>query len=271
MKVSPYKRIIEEITGPILEHIDELPPELFFFLEQKEKTGIFMHHGMSDKGYHKTDRLKGINHLLYPGPLWKEVLVNRGIPAERIHIVGCPRLDPAFQGKIKYIPSDKKRVAWLPTHNAIPEISSYPAFENCLEWLPAEYEITGGLHPSRRNDPGQTSMEVLFNADVVLSDTSSMLLEALSLGNPVILLDWLVRDGVEKLLHGTIEALIYQEGICYHAPSLIELPGLIKVALDQGIDDKTQNFIDRIFPPELRGKSGKATADALREIADRGV
>ena len=266
MGVSPYQRIVEEITGPILEHIDELPPELFFFLEQKEKRGIFMHHGMSDKGYHKTDRLQTIKHLLYPGPLWKEVLINRGIPAERIHIVGCPRLDPAFQGKIKYTPSDKKRVAWLPTHNAIPEISSYPAFGRCLEWLPAEYEITGGLHPARRDNPAQTSMETLFNADVVLSDTSSMILEALSLGKPVILLDWLVKDGVLSLLHGTIEEMVYREGICYHAASLETLPAVIEQALVHGIDDKTQNFIDGIFPPELRGKSGKATADALREI-----
>jgi hypothetical protein len=263
---GPYQRIFDDITGPILEHIDKLPPELFFLLEGEKNNGIFMPHGMSDKGYHRAGRLKTIQHLMYSGPLWKEHLVSKGISAERIHVVGCPRMDPAFQGKIEYTPGERKRVAWLPTHNAIQEISSFPHFGPQFETLPDKYELMSGLHPARREDSSQTSMEALVNCDVVLSDTSSMILEALSLGKPVVLLDWLVKDGVLKLLPGTLEHHVYTEGICWHANSFAELPDVIDHAIEKWMDVKTKDFIDGIFPPELRGKSGEAAAKKLKEI-----
>lgn len=260
-----YAEIIESITKPILKHIDHLPDELFFFLEE-DRHGIFMPHGMSDKTYHNPNRLKTISHLLYSGPWWKQHLIELGIPAERIHIVGCPRLDPVFQGEIEYIPSDKIRVTWCPTHNAIQEISSYPHFEPLLSRLPSKYEVSSSVHPARRED-GKTSLDAIVNSDVVLSDTSSLLLESLAIGKPVVLLDWLVRDGVLKNLRGTLEDMIYRQGICYHATSFEDLPHVIDLALDKGIDQKTKAFIDGILPVELRGHSGEATAKALLELS----
>jgi len=260
-----YANIIKSITSPILEHMSHLPKDLFFFLEDKEKNSIFMPHGMSDKGYHKPQRLKQIHHLLYSGPAWKEKLIKQGIPAERIHIVGCPRLDPVFQGKLKHTPSEKKKVVWCPTHNAIPEISSYPAFEQYLSKLPSKYEVISSVHPARREDR-RTSLEILVDADVVLSDTSSLIYEALAIGKPVVLLDWLVKDGVLKSLKGTFEEKIYREGICWHAKSFAELPDVIDYAIKKWMDVKTKRFIDSIFPPELRGKSGEATAKILKEM-----
>jgi len=261
---SPYSEVIKLMTEPILEHIDVLPKALFFFLEGN-KDGIFMHHGISDKGYHRIERLKKIKHLLYPGPTWKEKLIRQGIPAEKIHIVGWPRLDPIFQGKIKYTPGEKKRIAWCPTHNAIPEISSYPEFEKHLDIFSDKYEVISSVHPARRQDR-KTSLDVLVNADVVISDTSSILYEAMAIGKPVILLDFMVKDGVMSRLKGTFEEDIYREEIGYHAKSLEELPEIVELALEKGIDDKARKFIDGIFPPELRGKSGEATAKILKEL-----
>lgn len=273
MGLPPYQNILNSITGPILEHMDNLPGELFFFLENKQNNGIFMPHGMSDKGYHKPQRLKTIKHLLYSGPLWKEKLIAQGIQEDRIHVVGCPRLDPIFQGKLEYAkrsPGDRKRVVWCPTHDAIADISSYPKFEQNLNELSlrheAKYEVISSVHPARRKDH-RTSLEVLVSADVVLSDTSSLLYEALAIGKPVILLDWLVKDGVLRLLKGTLEERIYREDICYHAKSFNELPDIIDHAIKKWMDVKTKNFIDGIFPPELRGKSGKVTADTLKKLS----
>ena len=260
-----YPEIIESITKPILKHIDHLPSELFFFLEQ-DRHGIFMPHGMADKTYHNPIRLKTIRHLLYSGPLWKQHLIDMGIPAERIHIVGCPRLDPVFQGEVEYIPSNRIRVTWCPTHNAIQSISSSPHFEPLLEKLASRYEVSSSVHPARRDD-GKTSLDAIVNSDVILSDTSSLLLESLAIGKPVVLLDWLVRDGVHRKLKGTLEDRIYREGICYHAQSFEDLPRVIDLALDKGIDAKTKDFIDGILPIELRGHSGEAAAKVLLELS----
>ncbi len=41
----------------------------------------------------------------------------------------------------------------------------------------------------------------------------------------------------------------------------------IEVAGKRGIDTRTQNFIDAIFPPALRGTSGQVTAEILRGLA----
>ena len=226
-----------------------------------------MPHGMSDKGYHEAERLKTIRHLLYSGPLWKDKLVKQGIFTERIHIVGCPRLDPIFQGKIKRLQGGKARVLWCPTHDAIEEISSYPEFGKQLTGLSGKYEAISSVHPARE-DGGKTSLELLVQADVVLSDTSSLIYEALAIGKPVVLLDWLVKDGVFGKIPGTFEEMIYRDGLCYHAASFEELPEVIDTALKNGIDKRTQEFIDGIFSPELRGNSGKMAAETLRRVAN---
>jgi hypothetical protein len=262
--LSPYADIIKSITDPILEHMPVLPKELFFFLEEK-KNGIFMHHGISDKGYHKIERIKQISHLLYPGPAWEDKFVKQGIPADRIHLVGWPPLDPFFQGKILCESRDRKRIAWCPTHDAIKSISSFPAFEKYLDKLPDKYEVVSSVHPARRKNH-ETSLEVIANADVVISDTSSMLYEALIIGKPVILLDFLVRDGVLSALKGTFEEILYKDNLCYHAKSFSSLPDIIEEALEEGIDKKTIDFIEGFYPTEFRGKSGEITAKILKEL-----
>jgi hypothetical protein len=261
----PYSGVVQSITEPILEHINTLPEELFFFLEGKEKNGIFMHHGISDKGYHKIERLKQIKHLLYPGPAWKDKLVSQGIPAEKIHLVGWPPLDQFFQGKIKIESRSRPRVVWCPTHDAIKVISSYPSFEKYLDKLPDKYEVISSVHPARRENR-ETSLELIANADVVISDTSSMLYEALIIGKPVILLDFLVKDGVFSLLKGTFEEKLYRENLCYHVKNFYSMPEIIEEALVEGIDKRTMDFIEYFYPTEFRGKSGELTAKKLEEL-----
>jgi len=270
--VAGYAEVIKSITDPIKEHLLELPDELFFFLEERGKNGIYMVHGIADKNYHKVERLKQIKYLLYPGPIWKEKFVRVGVPEEKIFVVGWPRLDPVFQGKVgvgSKGASRKKIVAWCPTHNAIPAISSYPSFARWLgelqHRLGDEFEVVSSVHPARRED-GKTSLELLVEADVILSDTSSVLYEALVVGKPVVLLDFLVKEGVFRILRGAFEEYVYREGIGYHANSFDELPEVIRRAAEEGVDERTEEFIERFYPTEYRGCSGEVVADVLRRL-----
>jgi len=271
-EVAGYAEVIKSITDPIKEHLPELPGELFFFLEEKGKNGVYMVHGIADKNYHRIDRLKRIKYLLYPGPAWKEKFVKMGIPEEKIFIVGWPRLDHVFQGKVgvgSKKADGRKVVAWCPTHDAIPTISSYPVFSRYLgelqHRLGDEFEVVSSVHPARRGG-GKTSLKLLVDADVILSDTSSMLYEALVVGKPVVLLDWLVKEGVFKALRGSFEEYVYREGIGYHASSFDELPEVIRRAVEEGIDERTEEFAERFYPTEFRGHSGEVTAGVLKHL-----
>jgi hypothetical protein len=60
---------------------------------------------------------------------------------------------------------------------------------------------------------------------------------------------------------------VYDEQIGYHAVSPKWLVVKVGEAMQHGITKQEQAFIDDVLPPELRGHSGEAHADALRTIA----
>lgn len=109
---------------------------------------------------------------------------------------------------------------------------------------------------------------VIVDTDVVLSDCSTVLYEAAIIEKPVILLDWMVKDAILFNLPNTLEAYIYRNDICYHAKSSEELPELIDRALENGVRPHTREFMERLLPTELRGFSGKRTAEILQEVAN---
>jgi len=121
------------------------------------------------------------------------------------------------------------------------------------------------LHPAHNN--GVPTIQKLIDAQVVIADHGSTVYEALALGKPVIIPDWIVKQGVMRYFLGSFEALIFEQDFCYHACDIDHLLELIEVAGKRGIDPRTQNFIDAIFPPALRGTSGQVTAEILRGLA----
>ncbi len=268
-----YSRIINTMVDPIMEYLPEarkvnkaIPGALNirFFVEH-EKQGAFMSHGIADKNWRTASKLKGFEYVFVSGSLWKEKLIMQGFPADRIFMNGYTKMDPIFQGKIKPQPHNKPIVLWAPTHNAIKSVSSYPALNKQNKLLPDCYTIISSLHPC--TSKGDPTMQLLANADVVIADCGSTLYEAWALGKPVIFPDWLVRDGIYKYFPGSFEEKIYKESIDYHAQTPAELPIFIEQALHDGIKPEVKRFIDGIFPPELRGKSGEATAKILKELS----
>ena len=106
---------------------------------------------------------------------------------------------------------------------------------------------------------------------MVIADAGSTLYEAWALGKPVIFPDWLCKDDV--LAHfeadpDNFEYRIYNEGIGYHAESMEHLIKLIDVALRDGMKQQEIDFMESIFPSDLRGNAGKLAAKALMEIKE---
>jgi len=244
--------------------------DVSFFSDVSQQHSLFLSHGIADKNYRNANKMKYFDFVGVSGELWKDKLINQGMDKNKILVVGYPKLDFIFQNRVKTNSSNGKiNVLYAPTHNTRPEnmnsTSTYPRFLNDLEFLKNDFNIKTAKHPANKENRNIT-LEDLNWADVVISDSGSLLYESLALDIPVVFPDYLVKNNIFKYLNNTFEEKIYKEGIGYHGNSIEEIRELIYKAYDEGLDKKTQDFIEGIFPKELRGKSGKVIADILREL-----
>lgn len=292
---GPYVHVVEALSNPIIKHLPEgsagfterpgIGLNLRFFSESRitqlgkcpvGPNDVFMSHGIGDKNYWVADRISPYPHVLVPGPAWKE-RIEKGGYRGKVWITGYTKLDPIFQGQYVRQKRAKPYIVWAPTHiysGRHRGRSSYPWCMDHIKEIPDEYETCMALHPasklSRRLKQDVTLQELL-DADVVIADAGSTLYEAWALGKPVIFPDWLCKDDV--LAHfeadpDNLEYRIYNEGIGYHAESMEHLIKLIDVALRDGMRPQEIDFMESIFPSDLRGNAGKLAAKALMEIKE---
>lgn len=277
-----YLNIIKSIVDPIILHlpgsiVSYEPIEDAINIDLLRKfnytgTSVFMSHGIADKRWRNGQKVKNYDYICVSGPLWEKKMIREGIPNKKILTVGYSKLDPIFQNKIKKIPNKRKQILWAPTHNiekwTIADVSSYPEFSDCLPKFPCDFNINTSLHPGNKANR-KPILQELINADIVISDCSSIMYEAWALDKPVIFPDWLVKEKIIKQYPRSFEEKIYNEEIGYHAKDMNDLINLIYIGLEKGIDEKAQELIEGIFPKKLRGNSGYVTAQKLRELADK--
>jgi UDP-N-acetylglucosamine 2-epimerase len=278
-----YGEIIDTFVNPIIPFLPELQVSrdclddainITFFVETNlyhpSGTTILMSHGIADKGWRNGNRVSKFNYVFVSGKKWLDKMLREGIPGERILVNGYTKLDPIFQGKIKKTPSDKKRILWAPTHNTTLKTTgtacSYPALESFFKRIPKEFEVLVSLHPANKSGKSPT-LQLLADADIVVADSGSTLYEAWALGKQVVFPDWLIKNRIMQT--HTFEREIFANNIGLHANNEKELMKLIEYGLEAPLSKETKEFIDGIFDPELRGKSGERTAELLKQVASR--
>lgn len=278
---SVYEHVINSIIDPIRECLphsvltENAQPNavnVHFFVEGayrskvnvREGVSVFMSHGIADKQWRDGPKVKIHDYICVSGPMWVDKMIRQKIQSEKILMIGYPKLDPIFQGKIKRTPAEKKRILWAPTHNVA--ISSYPAFGKYLSLIPDKYEVMTSLHPRWKTDRKPT-LQQLADADIVITDTGSLIYEAWALGKPVIFPDWLIRRSVLANWPRSFAAQIFNENIGLHAENMNHMLLLIEQALQEGIDSASNQFIEGIFPALLRGKSGMVAAKELLRVS----
>ena len=290
-----YVHVVEALSNPIMKHLPEgtvgftVKPgvgiNLRFFSESRitqlgkfpvGPLDVFMSHGIGDKNYWVAARIAPYPHALVPGPAWKERIEAGGYQG-KVWVVGYTKLDPIFNGEYIRQERTKPYVVWAPTHGYHYRYKGRSSYPQCLELvkeIPEEYETHVALHPASRLQRKQihnVTLQELLDADVVIADAGSTLYEAWALGKPVIFPDWICRDDVLANFdddHGNLEYQIYDQGIGYHAKDMDHLNSLIDVALRDGMGQREIDFMERIFPKELRGKAGQMAAKALLSIAE---
>lgn len=276
-----YQNVINSIVDPIRYFLDDSlitdnaisnAVNIHFFIEQHYRnkvninsgTSIFMSHGIADKNWRNGGMVKNFNYVCISGPLWMEKMIKEKIPQERLLIIGYPKLDPIFQGKLIKTYSAKKRVLYAPTHYGSP--SSYPTLLEDLKNFPEELELISSFHPFNKKSKLPT-MQGLVDADIVISDSGSLLYEAWALHKPVVFPDWIVKEKIIKYPN-TFEGKIYNQSIGLHANNYKDLIKMIYHGLENGIDDISKEFIEGIFPTKFRGCSGEIAASKLLDISE---
>lgn len=285
--VSRYSKILFSIIDPIRAHLPDskISPtclkgsvNVHFFHEEwylrhffkcENSTNVFYPHGMADKGWRDGPSVKVFDYVCVSGPLWVKKMVKEGIPREKILMVGYSKLDPLFQGRTGKTNGRvdlRGTVLYAPTHEKSAPCTSFPAFLEFLERFPGNLRVLSCAHPYHRED-NEPVLQELVEAGVVISDASSVIYEALALGKPVVFPDWLVKDPILCRWPNSFTAQMYRRGIGYHAKDFDHLVDRVYEALARRLKPEDVQFIDGLFSPDLRGNSGKITAEALRELS----
>ncbi len=235
---------------------------------------VFYSHGIGDKSYWCADKIEDYNYAMVPGPAWKDRIEAGGFEGE-VFVTGYTKLDPVFWGEYEKQTRDKPYVVWAPTHGynyRHKGRSSYPWCVDYIKEIPEEYEVCLAMHPTSKMNTRQkhdVTLQELVDADAVIADAGSTLYEAWILGKPVIFPDWICKKDV--LAHfksdpDNLEYQIYEKGIGYHASDMAHLVELIDVALNKGMQQQEQDFVESICPEHTRGKAGDNCAAVLKGL-----
>lgn len=293
-----YAGIQREILGAITQHLapDEfsatgneiVPGSLNFglFIRPKfDPADVVMSHGLADKKYFlRRNRFTGericnqLAHVLLPGEWLKRRLLavdDLEIGAERLHVVGWPRLDALLATQrelaaVPRMPGSKPKVLWAPTHDYARRgeervsMSSFPELQEFIPFFERHFDLAVSLHPRNRADKEPTH-QALLDCDFVISDYGTLVYEAWALGKPVIFPHWLIGDRIRRYLRRSAEAHIFNERLGLHADSPQQIVDFVMDGA--GMDERTSAFMADYLEPTYAGRSGQRVATLLRDLS----
>ena len=152
---------------------------------------ICIFHGLASKGQafstaRREDFVNGTQLFAVAGPYYERLLLNLGVPQERIFIAGFTKFDGM-----------QRNILYAPTHN--PQLSAIPVVKDRIYEIP---DVKVHLHQWLRigNDPHQIELrsyypehedrediaDLLQWADVIIGDLGSIIVEAIALGKQAI-------------------------------------------------------------------------------------
>jgi hypothetical protein len=291
-----YAGVQQQLLGTITRHLapeeftttvgQRAPGSLNFSLFIKMPTDVLMSHGLADKNYflrrdENGERISNrLAHLFVPGEWLKRRLLARDdltISADRIQVVGWPRLDMLLQTQkdmpvTPRAPDARPKVLWAPTHDYARRgeenlsNSSYPELLEYVPMLEKHFDLSVSLHPRNRTNK-QPTHHSLLECDYVISDFGTIVYEAWALGKPVIFPHWLIGDRIKQHLGKTADAYIFHERLGLHADTPEQMIDFVKDGA--GIDKRTTDFLDDWLEPAYAGRSGERVATLLRALSAR--
>lgn len=219
----------------------------------------------------------GCDKILVAGERAKSIYIKRGIPEEKCVIVGQPKFDTTVK-KIQEVDVTPNRTG-LYLYAASTKIIKKSEYVSFLKKLMNSIEQNGlmliiKLHPRTAEDTeyikrqltinnfpscrvikeGDDTFELLKKADVLITISSTVILEALMLKKDCIVVDYLA--GESKLNYGSYDAV-------YSIANENEIDQVIKKSINKrkSKENKLRLLLDELY--KLDGCSGKRAADFL--------
>ena len=268
-------------TGEIVppEQADALSVSFF----PNQRADVLMMYDLADRRHFDQTGSDGtvlaaqFKHVFVPGQWLKDHLTGPnglGLAPESVHVTGSPRIDylRQLQAEQTRDPYARLKVLFAPLHRHWNWRDGRPmsVAEGMAAYLPqlAPYcDLTKAIDTPKKRDKIPVTQD-LIDADIVITDYTSVIYEAWALGKPVIFPRWLTGDRVTEKARTCAEAQIYRDWIGHHPKSFAELLALIKrgrdLDLGPGVDAFMRAYIDN-YPT---GQSGRKTARLLERLAD---
>ncbi|NQD74515.1 CDP-glycerol glycerophosphotransferase family protein [Pseudomonas sp. CM27] len=196
--------------------------------------------------------LSNFKKILVPGLWMARSLLNDkklGLKSSDVVVVGSPRVDylRSLAGRVnKPDSNDVPRVLYAPIHgnwfdHTGNSMSSNSHFEGFLDELSRHCTLV--VAEDQRNKLNKRPItQELLDADVVITDYTSVAYEAWALGKPVIFPRWIVGDAIFEKAPKSAEAEIYSRRLGYHAESFEELIEFIKSGSGLQVSGEVKEF-----------------------------
>lgn len=251
----------------------------------RQAADVYIGHNLSDKNYLRSKNeqnkyaINQFQRVLVQGNWMKrKLLANKAIKlsADKIIAVGSPRVDYLRKIQASIVPKSPNQpitVLWAPTHDSWKAkdgsvMCAYPALENELLALKATYDLKIVPHPRNRKNKAALTTE-LINADVVISDYSSIIYEAWALGKPVIFPRWILGDKIIAKAPDSAEAYIFANDIGYHPTSFKQLELLLQSPLE--LSDDVHDFMSDYLANYYEGSAAELTSREIIWLANEEV
>lgn len=229
-------------------------------------------------GPNKALLINSFKALLVPGRWHKERLLadkRVSLPPQAIIPVGSPRFDALRALQAEREPSKdgsgRVKVLFAPLHgnwsDSIGQMSVHDALDPYLPQLHAACDLTVARDPRNLRDKVPLD-DALLEADILITDYTSLIYEAWAMGKPVIFPRWLTGDRILRKAAESAEAHIYREYIGHHANDMAELLALVEqgraLDLGAGVDEFMTEFAENF----RRDRGLSRTAEVLIDLTD---
>lgn len=286
-----YKAVVQRFVDAIGQHIDganysatPIPGgfNVHFFRhyldrgKPRECPDLYIAHGwnqkLTPKGSPNYRAYSLFRYFGVVGEIDRAFLIRHGVEPERLLTVGHPGMDEILSGGQEPIPLEgkKPRIVAAYSHSAFaPTWATMPSvFKRRLR---EEFELIDLYHPVYHLKRKRTGLarDWLLGASACLTDVSGAMFEAWSLGVPVVFPTFIQGARAMALPKTAPLRLIYEHRIGYHTEKSIDFMPAVRAAVRHGMMDRETEFIDRYFPKELRGCSGKQAAREIERVAEQ--
>lgn len=227
----------------------------------------------------RTPYLSNFKKILVPGRwMQRRLLQDKRLKLNPSSIVavGSPRI--AYLQKLSSTKKtephtmDKPNVFFAPLHSNWLDSSGRPMSSEAsmtpfFNTLKDHCNFDVAVDP--RNKPNKRPItEQLLNADVVITDYTSVIYEAWALGKPVIFPRWLLGEKIFDKAPDSAEAYIYENNLGHHASSLNQLCDFIKNWQSIGLGEGVETFLDDYLGNHKSSNPSILIANVIDRLAD---